>query len=103
MKKTVQLEHSILPSAGYVLTRNYIPKEKSVFVPIKETDGFDQKSEVIAVGDKVTDSNGVDRFPPCKVEDIIIHAASMSEFEIDMDKYRFVHFTQVHGVWEGAK
>lgn len=106
MKKLDQIDHNIKPSPGYLLAIRYIPKTTgivSLHQSAKETDGQDQKSTVLAVGESVDDNNGVTRFSPCKKGDIIIHAASMSEFEIGTDKYRFVHFTQVHGIWEDAK
>lgn len=92
-KKTPQ---QISPTPGYILTEPFID-ETSKF-PSREPQGEDQKSHVIAVGDNITDSEGVLRVPPCKVGDIIIHANSNKTFTINYDEFRFVHFVEVHGI-----
>lgn len=88
----------IKPSPGYFLATRYI--EKKVFESVKETDGQDQLSEILAVGDDVVDSNGITREAPAKVGDIVYHAYSLKEFERDFTKFRYIHFSEIHGIVE---
>lgn len=92
---------NIKPSPGYILTQPYI--EDKVFKSAKEQDGMDVLSEVLSVGDEVVDSNGVLRQAPCKVGDIVYSAYSLKEFEKDFSKYRFLHFSELHGIMEVKK
>ena len=95
-------KYKIIPASGYLLAKPYIEKD-SVFLPAKATDGLDQTSEILAVGESVIDSNGIERKAPCKVGDIVHHAYSNKEVEIKFDKFRYIHFTEVHGVINYAK
>ena len=92
---------NITPAPGYLLAIPHINKT-STFKPVKETDGLDQLSEVLEVGDSIIDSEGIERKSFAKKGDIILHAYSNKEFEIDFTKYRFVHFTEIHGTY-GSK
>ena len=87
---------NINPTAGYLLAKPYI--FKSTFQSVKETDGLDQKSVILEVGDEVEDNNGIARKSPCKKGDVVIHAYSNKEFEVEFTKYRFIHFSEVHGI-----
>lgn len=93
---------SIKPLDGYVLCVPYT-SEGSPFKPVKEQDGLDQLSEVIAVSEQVLDQNNVIRKCPVKIGDIIHHAYSNSEFEIDFTKYRYVFYSQIHGVMDAKE
>lgn len=88
----------IAPSSGYILTKPHV--EDKVFKSVKETDGQDQLSEVIAIGASIRDTNGDWHASPAPVGAIIYHAYSNKEFERDFTKYRFVHFTEIHGILE---
>lgn len=92
---------TIQPSPGYIFAIPYI--QKGPFKSVREVEGLDQFSEVLAVGAHVMDDNGNMRTAPCKVGDIIIHAYSNKEFEIAFNKHRMVHFTEVHGVTKDAE
>lgn len=87
----------IEPSAGYILCQPYLPKN-TTFVSGRESSGEDQKSEVLVVGNDVIDNEGNLRASPCQKGDIIIHAQTNKEFELSFTKYRFVHFSEVHGI-----
>lgn len=91
----------IKPEKGYLLAIRFV--EDSTFKSTKETDGIDQKSKVLVVGEDVMDNNGNMRTTMAKEGDIILHAYSNKEFEINFTKYRFVHFSEVHGIWEDAE
>lgn len=88
---------TIAPHPGYVLARPYI-ENNNTLVSIKDEDGLDQKSEVLSVGDSITDSQGILREAHVKKGDIVLHAFNNSEFTIGSDRFRFIHFTQLHGV-----
>ena len=92
---------NILPHKGYILCKRFV-QPQSIYKSLGESVGEDQKSEVIAVGEDILDSNNILRTPDCKVGDIIIHADSNKTFEIDHEMYRFVHFSEIHGIWEDA-
>lgn len=89
---------AITPHPGYILCKPYIEKDKT-FIAAKEQDGLDQRSEILAIGQDVLDSYGVLRKPYCKVGDVILNAYSNKEFELDFTKYRFVHFSEIHGIY----
>lgn len=91
----------IKPEKGYLLAIPFV--EDATFKSVKESDGVDQKSKVLVVGDSVMDDKGNMRSTTAKTGDIILHAYSNKEFEINFTKYRFVHFTEVHGIWEDAE
>lgn len=93
----VKTTSKIKPFPGYILATPYI-NEDEVFKSVKETDGMDQKSVVIAIGDDVLDDNGNTRTTQARLKDIIVHAYSNKEFEIEFTKYRWVHFSEIHGV-----
>ncbi len=92
------LKPNIQPAPGYLLTKPYI-KEDKIFKSAKETEGEDQLSTIIAVGEDVLDDNGNVRTSPAKVGQIIIHTINNSPIEIEGELYRFVHFVQTHGVY----
>lgn len=92
----------IIPTPGYILCQPYLPKNVT-FVSGKEASGEDHKYEVLAVGESITDSEGILRKAPCKVGDIIIGIDSNSVVEVEFMKYIFLHFTQVHGIWKTTK
>jgi len=99
MSRTVSSETpDITPHPGYILCKPYVETDKP-FGSVKEQDGLDQRSEILAIGQDVLDSYGVFRKPYCKVGDVILHAYSNKEFEVDFTKYRFVHFTEIHGIY----
>lgn len=102
MTKTSKKEiPNITPAPGYILAIPYV-NEDEVFKSVKETDGQDVKSIVLAISSGVIDAEGVLRTAPCRVGDIVISAYSNKEFEIAFTKYRFLHFTEIHGIY-GSK
>ena len=90
---------NITPVSGYILTIPYIQKD-SMFTSIKELSGETMKSEVVAVGSELMDDGGFKREAPCKVGDIILHSYLSEDFNLGTIKYRFVHFSNVRGVWK---
>lgn len=94
---TPHITPPIIPHPGYILTQPYIPADKP-FMGVREEAGQDQKSLVLKVGSPVIDSNNITRSAGVSMGDIIIHAQTNKDFELDFTLYRFVHFTEVHGV-----
>jgi len=89
---------TITPQPGYILTKPFIIKK--TFKSPKENIGEDQLSEVIEVGSSVKDDKGELRTTNVKKGDKIYHSYSNKTLEIDFQDYRFVHFTEVHGIYE---
>lgn len=86
----------MLPEPGFLLTRPYDPK--GFFKPTKDAQGEALISVVERVGEDVMDSEGILRTTPVTKGDIIIHAFNAKDFEWNMKRYRFVHFTEVYGI-----
>jgi co-chaperonin GroES (HSP10) len=82
---------------GWIICKPYIPKDET-FVSVKESAGYSQRSEVVAVGDTFIDENHIEWKPTCKVGDIIMHEYAQNEFELSFDKYRAIKFYQVIAV-----
>lgn len=93
---------TITPIPGWILAIPYIIPD-SIFSSVKEVSGESMKSEVIAIGEDLTDDNNILRKPNCKLGDIIIHKYLSEDFNIGTTKYRFVHFSDMRGIWEDAK
>lgn len=89
---------SIKPTPGYLLATPYVGS--GPWSSVKESAGEDVKSEVVAVGPSVIDSEGIERRAPCNVGDVVISTDSNKTFEDNFTKYRFIHFTEVHGIYE---
>lgn len=89
---------NIKPLEGYILTIPHV--RKLLGTDIKEPSGEDQMSKVIAVGSDTTDEQGTVRTTPVKKGDIIVHRESNKDFTLENQLYRFVHFTEVHGIYE---
>lgn len=88
----------VKPHPGYLFVKPYIETDGS-FISAKETVGEDQRSVVLEIGDSVTDSQGILREANCKKGDIIIHASTNKTIQLDFTEYRFVHFSEIHGLW----
>lgn len=91
----------IKPTEGYILTIPHI--RKLLGARLKEPSGEDQMSKVLVVGADVKDEQGTVRTTPVKEGDIIIHRESNKDFTFENQLYRFVHFTEVHGIYESTK
>lgn len=91
---------NINPTAGWILTKEYTPKK--TFTSPQQAIGDAQKSEIIAIGEQYTDDYGNLHTPDndWKVGTIIIHGDNNNDFELDFDRYRFVHFSRVMGLLE---
>lgn len=92
----------ITPISGWILVIPYLQPD-SIFQSVKESSGESMKSEVIAIGDDLTDDNGIIRKPNCKIGDIIVHKWLSEDFNIGTTKMRFVHFADLRGIWKDAK
>lgn len=95
MAKTKTTTIPLSPFPGYILCQMFVPK--GPFESALESEGEDQLSTVLAVGEPSLDDQGEERFTDAKVGDIIAHAASNKTIKVKHTDYRFVHFTEVHG------
>lgn len=88
------------PSQGYILVIPHV-FPGPLGTTLKEPEGQDQFSKVLAVGDDVIDVNGNLRTTDAQIGDIILHSQTNKEFELKNTQYRMVHFSEVHGIYEG--
>lgn len=93
-------KHKIVPNTGYILVQPFV--QEGIFKSIRTTAGEVEKSTVIAIGGVLTDDHNIKRTAGCKVGDIILHSYIHDDLNIGSDKYKFVHFSNVRGVWEDA-
>lgn len=98
-KPTKKKLPNIKPTPGYLLCKIYL-FEDTPFKTGREAAGEDKMSEVLEVGENVKDAQGILRTAPCKKGDIILSADSNKTFTIGFDAYRFIHFSEVHGIYK---
>jgi len=84
------------PLPGYLIAEPFV--EAGVFKPAKEQDGLDQTSKVLKISSGVIDNHNNLRSCPVQEGQVIHHAYSNKEVEINFKKYRYIHFSECHGI-----